>query len=178
MLGAPSNCGKASAMRVVRLATSVVLLALIAGVLPVLTERVAAHPPAITSEAQRKLISGEVAAFRKEVAAAIAAKDSKRLRRMYAPSFVHTHGSGKTDDKDARIATLLKGDPVIETAPVSDLVIRIPNDWVGIATGISPIKSDDGKTYDFRWTAVYVREGQSWNVAASHATRLGESKRQ
>ena len=43
-------------------------------------------------------------------------------------------------------------------------------DAVGIATGVSPIKSDDGKTYDVRWTSVYTREGQSWHVAASHAT--------
>jgi len=163
-------------MRVVRLATSAVLLACIAGVLPALTEHALAHPPAIVSEAQRKLISEEVAAFRKEVAAAVRAKNAKRLQRMYAPSFAHTHTTGKIDDKEARIATLLKGEPVIETAPVSDLVIRIPNDWVGIATGVSPIKANDGKTYDVRWTTVYTREGQSWHVAASHATRLGESK--
>lgn len=163
-------------MRVVRLATSAVLLATTTAALNTPVERALAHPPAIVSEAQRKLISEEVAAFRKEVAAAIKAKDAKRLQRMYAPSFVHTHTSGKTDDKKARIAALLKGDPVIETATVSDLVIRIPNDWVGIATGVSPIKSDDGNTYDVRWTAVYTREGQSWHVAASHATRLGESR--
>ncbi len=163
-------------MRVVHLATGVVLLAAIVSVFAAFNPHALAHPPAIVSEAQRKLISEEVAAFRKEVAAAIKAKDAKRLQRMYAPSFVHTHTSGKMDDKKARIATLLKGDPVIETAPERDLVIRIPNDWVGIATGVSPIKSDDGKTYDVRWTAVYTREGQSWHVAASHATRLGESK--
>ncbi|MFN3743156.1 MAG: nuclear transport factor 2 family protein [Hyphomicrobiaceae bacterium] len=143
----------------------------------ILPDRTSAHPPAIVSEAQRKLISEEVAAFRRDVAAAIKAKDAKRLGRMYAPSFVHTHTSGKVDDKARRIAALLKGDPVIETAPVSDLVIRIPNDWVGIATGVSPIKADDGKTYDVRWTSVYTREGQSWQIAASHATRLGETKR-
>ena len=161
-------------MPIVRLLPGVAIaFALLAAPPP---QSASAHPPAITSEAQRKLISGEVAAFRKEVAAAITAKDAKRLARMYAPSFVHTHGSGKTDGKDARIASLLMGEPVIETAPVGDLVIRIPNDWVGIATGVSPIKSSDGKTYDFRWTAVYVREGQGWHVAASHATRLGESK--
>mgnify|MGYP006216706269 CR=1 FL=1 len=164
-------------MRVMRLAAGIALAAATVGSLPALFERAAAHPPAIVSEAQRKLISGEVEAFRRDVATAIKAKSSKRLQRMYAPSFVHTHTSGKADDKKARIATLLKGDSVIETAPVSDLVIRIPNDWVGIATGVSPIKSDDGKTYDVRWTTVYTREGQSWQVAASHATRLGESKR-
>jgi len=161
-------------MRILRLLSSIVL---VCGVMAAaVLQHASAHPPAITSEAQRKLISGEVAAFRKEVAAAIKAKDAQRLARMYSPVFVHTHGSGKTDGKDARIASLLKGEPTIETAPVADLVIRIPNDWVGIATGVSPIKSDDGKTYDFRWTAVYVREGQGWHVAASHATRLGESK--
>ncbi|WP_072385021.1 nuclear transport factor 2 family protein [Hyphomicrobium sp. CS1BSMeth3] len=163
-------------MRVVRLLSGIALICAVSA-LALSLQRASAHPPAIVSEAQRKLISEEVAAFRRDVAAAIKAKDAKRLQRMYAPSFVHTHTSGKVDGKDARIATLLKGDPVIETAPVSDLVIRIPNDWVGIATGVSPIKSDDGKTYDVRWTAVYTREGQSWNVAASHATRLGETKR-
>lgn len=163
-------------MRVVRLLSGIALICAVSALAPSL-QHASAHPPAIVSEAQRKLISEEVAAFRRDVAAAIKAKDAKRLQRMYAPSFLHTHTSGKVDGKDARIATLLKGDPVIETAPVSDLVIRIPNDWVGIATGVSPIKSDDGKTYDVRWTAVYTREGQSWNVAASHATRLGETKR-
>ena len=135
-----------------------------------------AHPPAIVSEAARKLISEEIAAFRREVAAAIKAKDKKRLTRMYSPQFVHTHASGKIDGKDARIASLLKGDPVIETAPVTDLVIRVPNDWVGIATGLSNLAASDGKIYAYRWTTTYVREGLSWHVAASHATKLDEVK--
>ena len=164
-------------MCVARPAIFAALLAAALGLAPTVHERAAAHPPAIVSEAPRKRISEEVAAFRRDVAAAIKAKDAKRLQRMYAPSFVHTHTSGAADDKKARIASLLKGTPVIETAPVIDLVIRIPNDWVGIATGISPIAADDGKTYDVRWTSVYTREGQSWHVAASHATHLGESKR-
>jgi hypothetical protein len=163
-------------MQTVRLLYGTALIIAASLLAPALQYGASAHPPTITSEAQRKLISGEVAAFRKEVAAAIVAKNAKRLARMYAPLFVHTHGSGQTDGKDARIASLLTGEPVIETAPVADLVIRIPNDWVGVATGVSPLKSDDGKTYDFRWTAVYVREGMGWHVAASHATRLGESK--
>jgi ketosteroid isomerase-like protein len=135
-----------------------------------------AHPPAIVSEAARKIISEEVAAFRRDVAAAIKAKNAKRLERMYSPHFVHTHANGKLDDKKARIAALLKGDPVIETAPVTDLVIRIPNDWVGIATGLSNLKASDGKTYAYRWTTTYVRDGQSWHVAASQATQLHEVK--
>jgi Domain of unknown function (DUF4440) len=136
-----------------------------------------AHPPAILSEREEKAAAEEVIEFRKTVAAAIEKKDAASLRKSYADSFVHTHGSGKVDGKDARIVSALAGDPVIETAPVSDLVIRVPGGWTAIATGMSPIRSlADGKIYNFRWTAVYVRMGESWQIAASQATRLGEVK--
>ena len=149
--------------------------ALLSALMPLASLPALAHPPAILSEKAQKLVAEEVAAFRKELAAAIKAKNTTRLKRMYAPTFVHTHGSGKLDGRDARISSIMDGHPVIETAPVTDLVIRIPSDWVGVATGVSPIKSQtDGKTYAFGWTTVYVREGNSWNVAASHATRLHE----
>ena len=153
------------------------LLAAATALMPLAYAPALAHPPAILSEKAQKLVAEEVAAFRKELAAAIKAKNTNKLKRMYAPTFVHTHGSGKLDGKDARIKSILDGHPVIETAPVTELVIRAPSDWVGVATGVSPILSQaDGKTYAFRWTTVYVREGMSWNVAASHATRLHEIK--
>jgi ketosteroid isomerase-like protein len=137
----------------------------------------AAHPPSILSEAAEKATAEEVRDFRKTVVAAIERKDAAALRKIYAESFVHTHGSGKVDGKDARIVSALAGDPVIENAPVTDLVIRVPGGWTAIATGVSPIKSlADGKTYNFRWTVVYVRMGEGWQIAASQATRLGEVK--
>jgi ketosteroid isomerase-like protein len=136
-----------------------------------------AHPPAILNQAAEKAVVEEVTEFRKTLASAIERKDAAALRGMYADTFVHTHGSGKTDGKDARIVSALAGDPVIETAPVADLVVRVPGGWTAIATGVSPVKSmADGKTYSFRWTAVYVRIGDGWQIAASQATRLAEVK--
>ena len=135
-----------------------------------------AHPPTILNQAAEKGVIEEVTEFRKTLATAIERKDAAALRGMYADSFVHTHGSGKTDGKDARIVSALAGNPVIETAPVTDLVVRVPGGWTAIATGVSPIKSSDGKTYSFRWTAVYVRIGDGWQIAASQATRLAEVK--
>ncbi len=160
----------ATALRVAQVATAAALIFPCSHV-------VVAHPPTIVSEAARKLIGEEVAAFRKDVAAAIKAKNAKRLERMYAPTFFHADSSGKLDNKATRIATLLSGTAAIETAPVTNLDIRIPNDWVGIATGISSLKSvADGKTYAYRWTSVYVREGQSWQIASSHETQVYEVK--
>ena len=77
---------------------------------------------------------------------------------------MHTHGSGKVDGKDARIVAALAGDPVIETAPVTDLVIRVPGGWTAIATGLSPIRSlADGKTYNFRWTPCTCASARAGN---------------
>jgi len=136
-----------------------------------------AHPPSILSEQAEKATVEEVVEFRKAVVAAIEKKDAAALRKIYADGFVHTHGSGKIDGKDARIVSALAGDPVIENAPVTDLVIRVPGGWTAIATGMSPIRSlADGKTYNFRWTTVYVRIGEGWQIAASQATRLPEAK--
>ena len=100
-----------------------------------------AHPPSILSEREEKATVEEVVEFRKAVSRAIEKKDAAALRKIYADGFAHTHASGKVDDKRAHIAAVLAGDPVIETAPATDLVIRVPGGWTAIVRGVSPIRS-------------------------------------
>ena len=135
-----------------------------------------AHPPSILSPAAEAATADEIIAFRKALSDAIATKDVTKLRKMYAEGFVHTHATGKMDGRDTRIVSALAGEPVIETAPASDLVIRVPGGWTAIATGISTITSmADGLVNRVRWTAVYVRGDKGdWHLAASHATRVVE----
>jgi Domain of unknown function (DUF4440) len=115
----------------------------------------------------------EVMAFRQALQEAIAAKDVVKLRRMYADSFTHTHGSAKMDGKDTRIVAALAGDPVIETAPVDELSFRPHGPDTVVVTGRSPILNQREERYhDFRWIAVYVRSAGEWRLAASQATRL------
>lgn len=137
-----------------------------------------AHPPTQLNVDGEKAVAEEIKDFRKRLADAIKAKDAIALRKMYADTFQHTHTSAKTDNKDARIVSALAGDPVIETADVDDLVVRTHGGgWVAIAFGTSSIKSmADGKTYAVKWTSVYVRNEQSWQLVASHATRSHEIK--
>lgn len=138
-----------------------------------------AHPPTIVDGGAEKAVSEEIVDFRKRMAAAIAAKDVAKLRDMYATTFQHTHTSAKVDNRDARIVSALAGDPVIETAVADDLVVRVhAGGWVAIAIGTSAIPSmADGKTYAVKWMAVYVRAEQSWQLAASQATRSREIKK-
>lgn len=136
-----------------------------------------AHPPPILSTAQEQAFSEEIAAWREAFAEIAARKDRDKLRDHYAPSFVHTRHTGEQVGRDERIEAVLRGDPVIELAPADDLKIRVPGGWTAVATGTSKLSSrDGGKTYRYAWTAVYVRAGDGWQLAASHATRLDESK--
>lgn len=132
-----------------------------------------AHPANPPKTPEQAAIEQEVLAFRKTVVEAVKAKDAARLAPLYHDTFTHTHGSGKMDPKDTRLVTVLKGDPVIEDAPVEELSVRVIAPTAAIVTGKSPIRSlADGKTYDFRWIAVYAKGTAGWQLAASQATRL------
>ena len=135
------------------------------------TAPVRAHPPSIVSSSAEKAVADEIRAFRKSLADAVVAKDKKRLGDLYAPSFQHTNEAGGVLDRDAHLAALLGGALNIETAPADNLVIRIPNDWVAIATGSSRIgPTVEGKPTSVRWTAVYTRTDKSWWLVVSHVS--------
>jgi hypothetical protein len=131
------------------------------------------HPSNKPKTPEQAAVEQEVIAFRKALVEAITAKDAAKLAALYHDSFTHTHGSGKMDPKDTRIVSVLKGDPVIEDAPADELSVRVIAPTAAIVTGKSPIRSlADGKTYDFRWIAVYAKGPTGWQLAASQATRL------
>lgn len=141
--------------------------------LPLLSRAVTAHPnqAPIGAEAERMIV--EVTAFRDKLAKAVTAKDFPTLRACYADSFTHTHGSGKVDNKDARLVSAMAGEPMIENAPASELVFRVFSGPTVILTGKSPILNvKEQKTYDFRWVTVYVTALEGWQLAVSQATRL------
>jgi len=132
-----------------------------------------AHPPRQPDNAEAQSLIEEIKAFRKKVAKAVTDKDFATLRAIYADTFSHTHGSGKLDNKDARLVSAMAGEPMIENAPASDLSYRVFAGPTVIVTGRSPIQNvKEQKTYDFRWVAVYVTGRDGWLLAMSQATRL------
>ena len=145
----------------------------------VLTLALAGAPVAAHPVEQDKLAAGtnviqierEILAFRTSLIEAIKAKDVDKLRSLYAVNYTQTHGSGRTDPRDTRILSLVAGDPVIETAPAVDLVIRVYGPDTAIATGKSTIADKTG-SYDVKWIAVYVRLDGQWKFASSQATKL------
>ena len=132
-----------------------------------------AHPPRQPDNAEAQSIVEEIKTFREKVAKAVTDKDFPTLRAIYADAFSHTHGSGKLDNKDARLVSAMAGEPMIENAPASELSFRVFAGPTVVVSGKSPILNvKEQKTYDFRWIAVYVTGKDGWLLAASQATRL------
>ncbi len=133
----------------------------------------AAHPVLPPRTADERAVEAEILAFRQGVLDAIAAKDVAKLKRAYVESYSHVDGSGTVDGRDARILSLLAGEPAIETARPDELAVRVFGKDTAIVSGRSPIRSlADGRTYDFRWIVVYARGKDGWRIAASQATLL------
>lgn len=141
-------------------------------VLPALPSALA-HPPRQPEPAEAQKLIEEVTAFREKLAKAVKDKDFATLRALYADNFSHTHGSGKLDNKDARLVSAMAGEPLIEAAPASELSFRVYAGPTVVVTGKSPILNvKEQKTYDFRWVTVYVTAKDGWQLAVSQATRL------
>ena len=118
----------------------------------------------------------QVMAFRVSLQAAARERDVVRLRDMFAPSFTHTHTTGRVDARDARLITILSGEPVIELASVEELSIRVLNTDAVVVTGRSPIRSmSENRVIQVRWTQLMARVNGEWMLAASHATGVPEA---
>jgi ketosteroid isomerase-like protein len=132
-----------------------------------------AHPPGQPLPPEEAAIARTVLTLRESIRPLVEAKDAKGLVQLFTDDFTHTHGSGKIDGRDNRVVALLSGEPTVELAPVDELLVRVHGATTVIVSGRSPLKSAvDGRTYEFRWTQVFVKTGERWQLAASHATRL------
>lgn len=132
-----------------------------------------AHPPRQPDSAEAQSIVEEIKAFRAKLAKAVTTRDFATLRALYADAYTHTHGSGKVDNKDARLVAAMAGEPMIENAPASELSFRVFAGPTVILSGKSPIlNSKEQRTYDFQWVCVYVTGRDGWLLAVSQATHL------
>ena len=137
-----------------------------------------AHPIEPVTAPDAKVLT-EVQTMRKELQAAAASKDAAALRRFYTDDFTHTHTSGKVDGRDARIVSVLAGEPTVELAPAPEFKLSCFGESMCIARALSPIKrGTDGKWFDVRWTQTFVKTGRGWQVAVSQATGLPNTVRE
>ena len=150
--------------------------ALLALVLAMPASAALAHPHEQLTAERADHIEQQVMAFRVGLQAAARERDVGKLRHMLAPSFTHTHTTGQVDSRDARLISILAGDPVIELAAVDELSIRVLNPDAAVVTGRSPIRSiSENRVVQVRWMQMMARVNGEWMLAASQATRVPET---
>lgn len=140
-------------------------------------QQAVAHPPAILSTEAEKAVAEEIKDFRKRVADAIRAKDRPKLDEFFAKDFMHTHASGARVGRDPYLTSAIAGAEVIETTFPTDLEIRVPNDWMAVASGTANLPvTRGGKPDRVRWLSVYSRRGNGWVVVAGQLTPVVTSR--
>jgi hypothetical protein len=145
------------------------LLLLSALLVPTTVSAQSARGPRAGAEAP---LAQEALAFRDKIRAAVAAKDRAALEAAYADNFSHLRDSGRVDLKGERIALLLSGESVIETAPEENMVVQVYEPSTVAVMGVSPIADrQTGKAPRFRWLTIYVKQADGWKVALSQASR-------
>lgn len=124
------------------------------------------------------VVDRQILAFRELVRAAAKAGDRAILAAAYEDNFSHVREGGRMDDKATRIALLLSGEATIETAVEDELTLQSFGSGTAAAIGTSRIKEPaSGRLIPYRWLAVYVRDGNTWRLALSQASRMAPEAR-
>jgi ketosteroid isomerase-like protein len=106
-----------------------------------------------------------------QIKKAIDAKDSKALEQLYSVDFVHIHAIGKINDRSARIAALVSGEPTVDSKGVEGFNLRKFGNAI-IATGKIAMINDEGDPVVYSVTRVFARSGNRWLLVSSHASQV------
>jgi hypothetical protein len=107
----------------------------------------------------------DVKAFRENLRAAVTKNDSAAVAAMLSPSFVYVHGSGKTDNKEARVVSLLTG-RAMETQPEDAFNVEVVSERTAVARGKTNMPATGtNPAFILNWNAVYVFEQGRWQAA-------------
>lgn len=125
------------------------------------------------SETVSKADKDALADLSARIKKAIDAKDGKSLEQLYSVEFIHIHAIGKIDNRSARIAALLLGEPTIDSKSVEGFNLRKYGTTI-IATGKVVVTNDSGDPVVYAVTRVFSKTGTKWLLVSSHASRVGE----
>lgn len=121
-------------------------------------------------------LEAELTAFNKQLTDAYQRNDAEAVNRMLAPDHVHINVFGWAMGKDVFLRDIRSGTLVFSRYQTTELTWFIRGD-TAIATGIIEAEATRaGKpvpSNQFRFTRIFVRDGDSWRVLLFHNTIVG-----
>lgn len=105
---------------------------------------------------------------------AMAEKDAATLNRVLADDLIYTHSSARLDTKKSLIGAMESGATVYTAVEPSDVTAQDLGDAV-VLTGVAAISVTSGGTansFRVRFTDVYAKRGDAWQMVTWQSTRL------
>ena len=100
--------------------------------------------------------------------------DVTALDDILSEDLTYTHATGVFETKAEFIAKLKSGQTKYESFVPKDLLVRVYG-TTGIVTGVGHVKVEvkgEHLSFQLRFTDVYVKKGNRWQMVAWQATRL------
>jgi ketosteroid isomerase-like protein len=105
---------------------------------------------------------------------AVVRGDFAALDDILSDDLSYTHATGVHETKAEFIAKLKSGQLKYESLTPEDILVRVYG-TTGVVTGVARVKvrvKGESLSFQLRFTDVYVKKGDRWQMVAWHATRL------
>lgn len=105
---------------------------------------------------------------------AMAQKDVATLNELIADDLIYTHSSARQDTKQSLIDAMVNGKTVYTAVVPSDVKAQDCGDAV-VLTGVARISVNSGgnaMNFGVRFTDVYARKGDRWQMVVWQSTKL------
>ncbi|WP_266368026.1 nuclear transport factor 2 family protein [Tellurirhabdus rosea] len=102
------------------------------------------------------------------------AKNYDVLNKVLADDLIYTHSNGNQDTKQSYIQSIKDGKSKYDAIDVQEMKVRVYGN-TAIINGVCLIKAaNNGETINtrLRYTDVYVKKGNQWQMAAWQSLRL------
>ncbi len=122
-----------------------------------------------TRQAEQEIRQREIRRFEAMVRGDVAALDD-----ILSEDLTYTHATGVFESKGEFIAKLKSGQTKYESFAPEDVLVRIYG-TTGVVTGAARVKvqaKGEHLSFQLRFTDVYVKKGDRWQMVAWQATRL------
>ena len=122
-----------------------------------------------TRQAEQEVRQREIRRFEAMVRGDVAALDD-----ILAEDLTYTHATGVFETKAEFIAKLKSGQTKYESFTPEDVLVRLYG-TTSVVTGVARVKvqvKGEHLSFQLRFTDVYVKKGDRWQMVAWQATRL------
>lgn len=118
----------------------------------------------------------DVTAMEKKWAAALLAKDTAALGKIYSDDLVYTHSSAQVDSKEVFLKNVGSGNSRYEAMDLKEIKVRMFGNTAVVHT-LAHIRNVNTVTKnvtdgDLRLLHIYVKKGKDWQMVAHQSVRV------